>query len=63
MVTRVDRGLLRGLAEAARMLGNSQKIAKECRKNSEGWVEQKVDGDSKAAGCRQQDDAQDKTDG
>ena len=45
------------------MLGNSRKIAKECGKNGEGWVEQKVDGDSKAAGRRQQDDTQDKTDG
>ena len=45
------------------MSENSRKIAKERGKNGEGWVEQKVDDDSKAVGRSRQDDAQDKTDG
>ena len=45
------------------MLENSRKITKEHGKNGEGWVEQKVDGDSKVAGRSWQDDVQDKTDG
>ena len=44
------------------MSENSRKIVKEHGKNGEGWVEQKVDGDSKAAGCSWQDNMQDKTD-
>ena len=43
------------------MSESSRKIAKECGKNGERWVEQKVGGDSKAAGRSRQDDAQDKT--
>ena len=46
--------------EASRTSESSRKITKERGKNGEGWVEQKVGGDSKAVGRSQQDNTQDK---
>ena len=53
----------RARGEASKMLENLRKIAKECGWNDGGWVEQRVSGDSKRAGCLWQDNVQDKADG
>ena len=49
--------------EASKTPENLRKFAKECGKKGEGWVEQKVGGGSKKAGCSWQDNVQDKADG